>query len=115
MRIQRDIINPTSHEGQGGTDMPTTPAPSDTPQQPQGPPRDYNPLDGKGGNSTDTIAAITVALLAVLIIISVLLICRAIRKRRRAMRGTELNVIPTISTGVMGTGKRLNTVSSVLV
>ncbi|OWF34760.1 uncharacterized protein LOC110443771 [Mizuhopecten yessoensis] len=107
MRRQRDVVDPSSNQGQEGSNTPTTPNPSDVPTTTpgnNGPPRNYNPPEMVGDNSTDTIAAITVALLAVLIIISVLLIFRAIRKRRRALRGTELNAIPTITTGVMGTG-----------
>lgn len=65
----------------------------------------YRDPDGDvGRSSTDTVAAITVAILAVIIVITCVLVARAIRKRRRARQGTRMDQpIPTISTGVMGT------------
>ncbi|KAL3859105.1 hypothetical protein ACJMK2_009338 [Sinanodonta woodiana] len=54
---------------------------------------------------TDTIAAVTIAVLAVVIIFTLLLVFRALRKRRRARQGQQLNTpIPSITTGIMGTG-----------
>ncbi|KAK3591368.1 hypothetical protein CHS0354_040331 [Potamilus streckersoni] len=55
--------------------------------------------------TTDTIAAVTIAVLAVVIIFTLILVFRALRKRRRARQGQQLNApIPTITTGIMGTG-----------
>lgn len=49
----------------------------------------------------DTIAAVTIAVLACVLIITLTLIVRAIRKRRQRQRGQELNRIPTVSTGII--------------
>nr|XP_022337361.1 uncharacterized protein LOC111133345 [Crassostrea virginica]XP_022337362.1 uncharacterized protein LOC111133345 [Crassostrea virginica] len=78
----------------------TTTASTATPVNPG-----YRDPDGDvGRSSTDTVAAITVAILAVIIVITCVLVARAIRKRRRARQGTRMDQpIPTISTGVMGT------------
>lgn len=60
----------------------------------------------ENSSPTDTIAAATIAVLAVVIILTLLLVVRAVRKRRRLQRGEQFgdNVMPTISTGVMGSG-----------
>lgn len=50
---------------------------------------------------TDTITAVTIAVLACVLIITFTLIIRAVHRRRRRERGRELNVIPTISAGIV--------------
>ena len=56
---------------------------------------------------TGTIAAVTVAVLACVLLLTMIVICRALRKRRRARQGERIDDIPTVSTGIMGTGKLL--------
>ncbi|KAL4235312.1 hypothetical protein ACF0H5_006947 [Mactra antiquata] len=55
---------------------------------------------------TETVAAVTIAILAVVIVITMLLVFRALRKRQRARQGEQFGetAVPTITTGVMGTG-----------
>jgi len=69
--------------------------------------KNYNPKDDHKSYPSDTVAAVTIAVLAVIVIITMLIVFRALRKRQRARRGERFgdNVIPTITTGVMGTGK----------
>ncbi|XP_076448783.1 uncharacterized protein LOC143285414 [Babylonia areolata] len=50
---------------------------------------------------TDTLAAVTIAFLAVVLVISLTLIVRTVRRRRRMQRGEELDHIPTVSAGIM--------------
>lgn len=75
---------------------------STTPSSGVGPDQPVNSEDGR--TTTDTIAAITVAILTVIVIITVILLARAIRKRQQARRGRELSPVATVSTGIMGTG-----------
>ncbi|ESO95611.1 hypothetical protein LOTGIDRAFT_175117 [Lottia gigantea] len=53
---------------------------------------------------TDTIVAITVAVLACVVLITLVLIIKTVKQRRRERQGNQLDHIPTISTGIMGTG-----------
>ncbi|KAK6185567.1 hypothetical protein SNE40_007772 [Patella caerulea] len=53
---------------------------------------------------TDSVAAVTVAVLACVLLLTVVFIIKAIKRRRRAQRGEEIDHIPTVATGVMGTG-----------
>lgn len=54
---------------------------------------------------TDTIAAVTIAVLAVVIIMTLVLVFRALRKRQRARQGQQFgDSIQMVSTGIMGTG-----------
>lgn len=71
--------------------------------------RNYNPKEDYGSYPSDTVAAVTIAVLAVIVIITMLIVFRALRKRQRARRGERFgdNVIPTVTTGVMGTGNKL--------
>lgn len=50
---------------------------------------------------TDTIAAVTIAVLACVLIITLTLIVRAIHNRRSRQRGQELNRIPTVTAGIV--------------
>lgn len=58
------------------------------------------------GTPTETVAAVTIAVLAVVIVLTMVLVFRALRKRQRARQGEQFGErhIPTITTGVMGTG-----------
>ncbi|XP_061197914.1 uncharacterized protein LOC133206026 [Saccostrea echinata] len=63
-----------------------------------------HPKGDEERSPTNTVAAVTVAILAVIIVITFVMVARAIRKRRLARRGTRMDQpIPAISTGVMGT------------
>ncbi|KAH3812058.1 uncharacterized protein LOC127835330 [Dreissena polymorpha] len=67
----------------------------------------YNPHDEDFKSyPSDTVAAVTIAVLAVVIIITMIIVFRALRKRQRARRGEQFgeSIIPTVTTGVMGTG-----------
>lgn len=96
------MVNENSNPGISSTSYSSTVSTTPNP----GPSGPVNNEDG-GRSTTDTIAAITVAILTVIVIITALLLARAIRKRRQARQGRELNPVATISTGIMGTGKDL--------
>jgi len=69
--------------------------------------KNYSPHDDNPSSyPSDTVAAVTIAVLAVVIIVTMLIVFRALRKRQRARQGERFgeNVIPTITTGVMGSG-----------
>lgn len=93
------MVNENSNPGISSTSYSSTVSTTPNP----GPSGPVNNEDG-GRSTTDTIAAITVAILTVIVIITALLLARAIRKRRQARQGRELNPVATISTGIMGTG-----------
>lgn len=68
---------------------------------------DKSPADNDATSyPTETVAAVTIAVLAVVIVLTMVLVFRALRKRQRARRGEQFGErhIPTITTGVMGTG-----------
>lgn len=69
--------------------------------------KNYNPKHRPNSYPSDTVAAVTIAVLAVIVIITMLIVFRALRKRQRARRGERFgeSVIPTVTTGVMGSGK----------
>lgn len=63
---------------------------------------DLSPLSNNDGPSlTNTLAAATIAVLACVLIITLALIIRALHRRRVRQRGQELNIIPTISAGII--------------
>jgi hypothetical protein len=69
---------------------------------------DKSPADNDYTNyPTESVAAVTIAVLAVVIVLTMVLVFRALRKRQRARQGEQFGEghIPTITTGVMGTGK----------
>lgn len=62
-------------------------------------------IEDERNSTTESVAAVTIAVLAVVIVITMLLVFRALRKRQRARQGEQFGeTIPTITTGVMGTG-----------
>ncbi|XP_060594694.1 uncharacterized protein LOC132749037 [Ruditapes philippinarum] len=68
---------------------------------------DKSPADNDYTNyPTESVAAVTIAVLAVVIVLTMVLVFRALRKRQRARQGEQFGEghIPTITTGVMGTG-----------
>ena len=72
---------------------------------------DRSPADNDYTNyPTESVAAVTIAILAVVIVITMVLVFRALRKRQRARQGEQFGErhIPTITTGVMGTGMCYN-------
>ncbi|KAK7498910.1 hypothetical protein BaRGS_00010002 [Batillaria attramentaria] len=90
--------------GNGNTYTTTTALPTTTSTHsgPDDHEADQSPLDKSDSPSlTDTIAAITIAVLACVLIITLTLIIRALHRRRVRERGRELNIVPTVSTGIV--------------